>query len=352
MRKNRALRATAIIIFSWVGLRSSFLLLSSEADISQLPIRQAEMDSVTNQAMVADDMIRDQTINLPTRRQVTKKPAILPAAFEPGKQLLEKAHVAKDQVPLTAPLPLKPAQSEPSVYKKELRSTEARPRYATPNQSWLLDPSVSAWAIIRPASTGAVLATNGQLGASQIGVRIQQPFLRSGTRPRLAVNLRVSTPLDQKSGSEAGIGFSGRPASGVPIELIVERRVGLDRGGRNAFAVIAAGGFDDKIVSTKAGISGYAQAGVVGFSRKDGFIDGAVRIEQTVLDQSHTELRIGGGLWGAAQPGVSRLDTGPILAIKQNLGSINLRISAEYRWRILGEARPASGPALSIGADF
>jgi hypothetical protein len=99
-------------------------------------------------------------------------------------------------------------------------------------------------------------------------------------------------------------------------------------------------------------LSGYAQTGIVGFARGDGFVDGALQIERALLDRNHTGLRLGVGVWGAAQPNVARIDVGPILAVKQRIGPASLRISAEYRWRVAGQARPASGPALSIGTDF
>ena len=196
------------------------------------------------------------------------------------------------------------------------------------------------------------MATNGQLGASQIGIRIQQPVAYIGARQVASLNVRVSAPIDQRPGREAGIGVAIRRSAVVPFELIAERRIALGEGGRNAFAMIAVSGFDDLRVAPGLTLSGYAQAGVVGFRKRDGFADGAGRIERILFDRKRSAVRIGTGIWGAAQPGITRLDIGPLAALKQKVGSSNIRISAEYRWRISGQARPASGPALSIGADF
>lgn len=347
MQKNRALRATAIIMFGWVGLRSSFLLLSPHAQTSAPFAQQAETAlPITQPAIISSPSIPQRAMTKHIIRYAHAKSDARIAVVR-----ISQTYPRADGITL-------PAQSAftgsdlPSPLPKILDSSETQKELASSHPRRFLDLSVSAWAIVRPASSGQALATNGQLGASQAGIRIQQPFVRSGDRSLVTLNLRISTPLDQKLGGEAGIGLSTRPARNIPIELIAERRVALDRGGRSAFALIAAGGFDDMPIVKKVGMSGYAQTGMVGFARNDGFIDGALRVEQALLGRDRTALRIGAGLWGAAQPGVSRIDVGPILAVKQRLGAANLRISAEYRWRVTGQARPASGPALSIGTDF
>ena len=354
MQRNRALRATAIIIFGWVGLRTSFLLMSSNAEISapatRSPARQSEATfpitaaAVDNRTIIRPAMAQStvRTNKIHPNKTISD---VLVVVTETRKQIVQKSvaallsESARTGTPSQTSLPLPP------------RSPDASSDSA-PHSRRFLNLNISAWAILRPAGSGLNLATNGQLGASQAGVRVQQPLFRISQQLPIAFNLRVSAPLDQKLGREAGFGLGTRPVKQVPVELILERRVALDRGGRNAFAVIAAGGFNDKPLVSKVSLSGYAQTGIVGFARGDGFVDGALQIERALLDRNHTGLRLGAGFWGAAQPGVARVDVGPILAVKQRLGAANLRISAEYRWRVAGQARPASGPALSIGTDF
>lgn len=354
MQTNRAIRATTIIILCWVGLRSSFLLLSTGAETSP-PLRRS-----VEAALPAN---RHTSI-----KHSTKKPAMMSHTSAPIRATVAlRGQVAKtQQPPLNAIDIVRLAQLEPVAQAQTQVEAQAQPIPSPlqpdtsamplpPNlaaQRRFPDLSVSAWAIVRPAGSVPNLATNGQLGASQAGVRIQQPFIRRDQRTLIAFNLRVSAPLDQRLGREAGLGLGVRPIKQVPMELILERRVALDRGGRNALAVIAAGGFDDKPLVRKVIMSGYVQTGTVGFAQNDGFIDGALRAERALLDHGNGSLRLGAGLWGAAQPDVARIDAGPILAVKQRLGAANLRISAEYRWRLAGQARPASGPALSIGTDF
>ena len=350
MQRNRALRATAIIIFGWVGLRTSFLLMSSNAEISAPLARQSEATlstdaaAVDNRAIILPAMAQSTVRTNKIQPHKTKSDALV-FVTNSSKQIIQESFAALQSesarmvTPSQTSLPLPP------------RSLDALSDSA-PHSRRFSNLSISAWAILRPAGSGLNLATNGQLGASQAGVRVQQPLLHIGQRLPIAINLRVSAPLDQKLGREAGIGLATRPVKQAPVELILERRIALDRSGRNAFAVIAAGGFNDKWLVSKVSLSGYAQTGIVGFARGDGFVDGALQIERGLLERSRTGLRLGAGVWGAAQPGVARIDVGPILAVKQRIGPASLRISAEYRWRVAGRARPASGPALSIGTDF
>ncbi|WP_265569659.1 hypothetical protein [Sphingomicrobium nitratireducens] len=57
----------------------------------------------------------------------------------------------------------------------------------------------------------------------------------------------------------------------------------------------------------------------------------------------------GFGVWGSAQPGLSRLDAGPRLSMP--LGK-RMRVHADYRFTLAGNARPGSGPAVTVAGDF
>lgn len=62
---------------------------------------------------------------------------------------------------------------------------------------------------------------NGHTGATS-------PF-NSGALS-LSANGRISSPVRQKTGKEASLGLALKRSGRVPVELLVERRVGLDRG--------------------------------------------------------------------------------------------------------------------------
>ncbi len=212
--------------------------------------------------------------------------------------------------------------------------------------------SLSAFAIYRPNSGPASLSPTSQLGGSQFGFRLQRNLIQPSPNLTLSLNLRGSTPLKISSGKEAGIGLAIRRAGRMPIELIAERRVAFDRGGRNAFAGLIATGFNDLPTVAGFNLNGYAQAGIVGLQRRDGFVDGSLRLDRKIASKGSFAVELGGGVWGAVQPHVSRVDIGPSAAIRFRIGKAGVRLGSEWRQRVSGNARPGSGPAITFGLDY
>lgn len=212
--------------------------------------------------------------------------------------------------------------------------------------------ALSAWAIVRQDSGGAILSPNGQLGGSQVGFRVQRRLAEPLESVLVSANVRVSTPLRQSNGKEAGVGLAIRRQGKVPVEMIVERRLGLDEGGRDAFAGLVATGIDDVPVLRGLRLSGYVQAGLVGLRRRDGFADGSLRIEHGAAAIRGLKVGVGAGAWGAVQPGVSRVDVGPSVTAQFRLGKARFRMAGEWRIRVAGKAKPGSGPALALGLDY
>lgn len=204
--------------------------------------------------------------------------------------------------------------------------------------------SGSAWALMRSDGSPS-LANGGQLGGSQIGMRL---FYAPGPE-MLAITARISAPLSQPGGREAALGVALR---GRNVGLIAEQRISLDKTGRDAPAVFAYGGVSDVRVGSGVTLDGYAQGGVVGVKAPAVFIDGAIRVERALLKVDDASLSVGAGLWGGAQPGVARLDLGPQLVARLRVAETNLRVSAEWRQRIAGDAAPSSGPSVTVGFDF
>lgn len=114
-------------------------------------------------------------------------------------------------------------------------------------------------------------------------------------------------------------------------------------------AVMAVGGFGPTPIALGMEAQAYAQAGIVGFRQRDAFIDGKLSLLAPV---QNTALRVGAAISGGAQPGVERLDIGPEIQVRLPLHPIAARLSIEWRERVGGRAAPASGLALTLGADF
>ena len=109
-------------------------------------------------------------------------------------------------------------------------------------------------------------------------------------------------------GAEVAAGIRWQPLRSIPIAFTAERREGLGRfGGRSAFALFAEGGLYHRALFNKIYLDGYIQGGVVGFDNRDLFVDGGATLTRPIW----RNISGGIGVWGAAQPGLYRLDAGP-----------------------------------------
>ena len=204
---------------------------------------------------------------------------------------------------------------------------------------------LSSWALLRNQETGVAgsrsLASGGQLGASQAGARLVYNFNR-----QLALSARMSSEVGRRGGEVAG-GIRVQPLLGIPLWLTAERRQRIGRfgGGRNDFALFAEAGLYQRPLPWNFSLDSYLQGGVVGVKSRDLFIDGALAVTRPV----YRNFSFGFGLWGGAQPGLSRLDAGPRLTMQVRR---NVKVHFDWRQKLAGNARPGSGPALTLAGDF
>lgn len=201
--------------------------------------------------------------------------------------------------------------------------------------------SASAWLLVRDQGEIPVLAPGGTLGGSQAGARL---LYRLGHG--FALSGRVYLPLRRTAGAEAAAGLDWRPLPALPVNLLAERRQKLGREGRSAFTLTVYGGAS-RDLAPRVRLDLYGQAGVVGLRSRDLFVDGSIRVARRI-----GPVELGGGAWGSAQPGAARLDAGPSLSWRLPVPNANLRLQADWRFRIAGDAAPGSGPALTLAADF
>jgi hypothetical protein len=200
--------------------------------------------------------------------------------------------------------------------------------------------------LLRDDGTPA-LAQGGALGGGQSGLRLSYRLNGDPSRP-LALTARLSMAAARRAGAEAALGLDWRPLRALPVHLLAERRQALGGDGRSAFALSLHGGIAERPIPGGLRLDAYGQAGLVGARSHRLFADGAARVSVPVGGR----VSLGGGIWGGAQPGAARLDAGPHVSIRLPLAGESLRLTAEYRFRIAGDARPGSGPALTLGSDF
>ena len=283
-----------------------------------------------------------------------------PAVPHPGQRWARKLIVALERLPgkvlhlpeadtaVTVLLP--PTRTEPPVELATRHPSRApiEPSFITRSPNVASRLSGTAWIFLRPGMGGS-LADAGQLGGSQAGARIRWRLNR-GPETRTALTARLSTDLRGIQGAELATGVEWHPLANLPLWVAAERRFALGPGGRNAFSAYAAGGIWKPGLPGKLTLDGYGQAGVVGLRHRDLFVDGAVRLSRPV--RTGSELRVGAGVWGAAQPGVSRLDVGPFVSLPVKLGKHRVPLSLEGRLRVAGNALPGSGVAVTMASDF
>ena len=237
------------------------------------------------------------------------------------------------------------------------RLLPSRPGGAAPGQGapfWirrqLSSWSLGSWVYLRQGSGNApeTIGGAGQLGGSQAGLRLAYGF---GDTGRLRAYGRATIALQRPRQRELAFGLAFAPLARLPVDLAVEQRVAAGPEGRTALAVMAGGGVSDIALPAGFRLDAYAQAGVVGARRRDGFADGAVVVDRR-LGARETSLRLGALAAGAVQPGAARVDVGPRLTLRLPDVGEGSRIALDWRQRVAGDARPESGLALTLAADF
>ena len=224
----------------------------------------------------------------------------------------------------------------------------AAPLRPTPTSRTRSRLAGSAWLIARGGgnSVPAPSPLGGQLGGSQAGARLTYAL---GEGRRVALSARIATPL-HGSGREAAFGLDWQPMR-MPLHLIAEQRVSLD-GGRGGPTLLLVGGLNPTPLVAGFRLEGYGQAGAIKRDGVEAFGDGAIRLSREVAVVGRARIDLGAGGWGAVQRGARRFDIGPTVGAVVPVAHAAVRLTLDWRERIAGDARPGSGPALSIGTDF
>ena len=212
--------------------------------------------------------------------------------------------------------------------------------------------NVYAYSFFRQGAKANSLAGGGQYGGGQSGFVATYTLARfgEGGTDRLSIQARGAAAHGDPSERELAAGLRWQPLRKVPVTLTAERRF---RGARpDAFAVFMAGGKSQVSLPVKFKLDAFAQGGLV--SGRDGgpFFDAAARAERKLTTIGKTPVTFGAGIWGGGQKDIFRVDAGPTIGIEVPLGNTRLRINADWRFRIAGDAQPASGPALTLSTSF
>lgn len=239
-------------------------------------------------------------------------------------------HAAQSIAEAPAPIPLSPGLAEGKVDR------------------W----SADAWMLLRKEGRASFSGGQPIYGGSQAGAVLRYRLApNSGHRP--LAYLRTSQALGRIPESELALGLGARPVASIPIMLAAEARA-FRSGRKTQFRPAALAYTELPPFRMPFGLTGeaYLQGGYVAGDFKTGFIDGQLRVDRRFLTLGGRDIRLGGGIWGGAQKGAKRLDIGPGASADLVLMGRPSRVSVDWRFRVLGDAEPGSGPAMTLSTGF
>ena len=219
--------------------------------------------------------------------------------------------------------------------------------------------SVDGWAFWRQGSNAAQIS-QGRVpiyGASQIGANLQyRAAPASAHDPRIF--FRAYRALVSGGETELAAGLSARPIGSIPVRVAAELRATENRFGTElrpaAFAVTELA---PQTLPANFNLEAYGGAGYVGGDDATAFADGQMTVTREVAEfegpaVDSARVSIGGGAWGGAQQGASRVDVGPTVRVDLTIGTVPARIAVDWRERVGGDASPDSGVAATLSTRF
>lgn len=192
---------------------------------------------------------------------------------------------------------------------------------------------------------GSVPLGTGRYGGGQSGV-----IATYRIAPDIALLARAAVAHDGVREREIAAGVRWSPLQSPELTLTAEHR--LRNAGSHSVAVYAAGGKSAVPLPLDFKLDTYGQAGFVSGRSGGVFFDAQARADRAIVAVHDVKLRAGGGIWAGGQKGIARLDIGPTISSTVDLGDASIRVDADWRFRVAGDARPASGPAITLSTSF
>lgn len=383
-RRGQPLAWLGLVLAGWIGVRAA--VWEPPFALPGLVAPTATVERAQPPASLAQptaDPVRDPAISgSPPATQPAEVaiPPLLAAARDPVMPLTLAA-----PVPLLAPVaePLAIPATTPRVaaahqllYLAALGRLPLPPGLAllaTPPKLFAAPPAVlgstatprwsgDGWLLLRRGSAksaGGLAAASGfpSYGASQAGGVIRFALAPASPHAPQAY-LRLSRAIGGFDESEVAAGLSARPFANVPLRLLGEARVQRGSGGtrvRPAASLVS----ELPPVRLPLRIVGevYAQVGYAGapLGSKHGatpFFDVQAVADRKLASAGLVELRLGAGAWSGGQKGAARLDLGPRASLRLDTTPARSRLALDWRFRVVGDARPGSGPTLTFSAGF
>lgn len=358
MRRGQPLMFVGLLLLGWAGLRTALwenpFPVQLTGDVSQLLATASEVGIADRPRSASATYISPVNQQLPTVQlpdQLQAPPVALnvdgleavPLASKEPPFAEGRSEVAHNLLWMAAsaylPLPT-------SVARLLDQQTSAAPQQGR----WQMD----GWLMLRSGdqpSTGPGERPSSY-GSSQAGAVLTFRLAPSSPH-RPAAYARASQALVTGGESELALGVRARPLLQLPLDLHAEMRA-TRRLGDTEFrpSVFATAGVEREGLPLGFQAHAYGQAGWVGGKYATPFVDGQIAAVREVAEFDLAQVSAGVGAWGGAQRGAERLDVGPTASVKVELGEVPMRLSADYRIRVAGDAAPGSGVAVTLISGF
>lgn len=205
------------------------------------------------------------------------------------------------------------------------------------------------YSFLRSGGKDPALAVSPQYGGGQSGFVATYDLGTSG-KSGLAILMRGAVAHENTRERELAGGVRWRPSQRLPVTVTAERRFRANR--PDAFAAYVAGGVSDVRLPLKVRFEGYAQGGVVLGRDGGAFADFIARGDRKLMNMGRLAIAGGAGLWGGGQADIYRIDMGPTARADLATGRVSVRLSADWRFRIAGNAKPGNSPAVTLSTSF
>jgi hypothetical protein len=366
-RRGEPLVALALVLSAWVGARIALwspLVPAARTDrtvaapaerhrhVASDLVRPAGPRQETPAAISAASQAYVSPPLLPPLARSPLAPRVLPSAvpavppMQPVAPTVAGGH-ALLWLAAVASFPVPPGLFGPSTIQRTAPLPAPRP-VQTGQRRW----SADAWALYRPGGGVGGAAVIPTYGASEVGAVLRYRLAPADAH-RVTAYLRETAALNGSNEGDVALGLAARPLPRLPVSVSAEVRASrLGRRSVGRPAVVAVTELAPLALPAGVRAEFYAQAGYVGGAGATAFADGQLRLDRKLLGAGKFELRAGGGAWGGAQKGAARLDVGPSATLGFTAGSSSARLAVDWRFRIAGDAAPASGPALTLSAGF
>lgn len=272
--------------------------------------------------------------------------------FTPAVRWLQLAVPSDVLSPIEAP-GLQPRRKR--VAKKPPEDEFYEPLVEKDDPRW----SGENWVLMRAGSGDAAQAPGAaSYGASQAGAIVRYRLGRGevgSSYAYLRTSLAINAPGQDR---EIALGFGLRPARKLPLRVLVEARLQDTTASpmqvRPVATVITELPWKRLPLGFRA--EAYAQAGYAGGRGATPFFDAQAMIDHALrgVVPRNNDLRVGAGVWAGGQEGAVRLDAGPRVSFRIEPGRLvgPSRVALDWRFRLSGNARPDSGPALTVTSAF